>query len=81
MLMPNPADEISLIEKFANTKVIGLTLNHEEMTDDEITRAIIDYASQLRLPITDALRSPVAKLVDIVLDAFPQLKNPSLAAQ
>ena len=30
MPMPSPEDEIALIESFANTKVIGVTINHED---------------------------------------------------
>ena len=32
MSIPTPASEINLIETFADTKVIGLTINHEDMT-------------------------------------------------
>ena len=38
--MPTPRREINLIETFADTKVIGLTINHENMTDAEVTAAI-----------------------------------------
>ena len=37
MPMPDPSSEINLIETFANTRVIGLTLNHENMTDAEVS--------------------------------------------
>ena len=36
--MPTPASEIDLIQTFADTRVIGLTINHEDMTDAEVTR-------------------------------------------
>ncbi|MFP6654151.1 MAG: DUF1611 domain-containing protein, partial [Myxococcota bacterium] len=32
VVMPTPAAEINLIQTFADTKVIGLTINHENMT-------------------------------------------------
>jgi uncharacterized NAD-dependent epimerase/dehydratase family protein len=38
--MPSAASEINLIETFSDTKVIGLTINHECMTDAEVTEAI-----------------------------------------
>src|SRR5664280_2057375 len=41
--MPTPASEINLIETFADTKVIGLTINHEHMTADEVSAAITLY--------------------------------------
>ena len=53
--MPTPASEINLIETFADTKVIGLTINHENMTDAEVTAAITLYELELGIPATDAL--------------------------
>lgn len=73
MPMPTPASEINLIETFANTKVIGLTLNHEAMTDAEISSAITLYEQELGIPVTDALTRPTQDLVDMVLSAFPRI--------
>ncbi len=73
MLMPSPSSEINLIETFAKTKVIGLTLNHENMTEDEITSSIEDYEQELGIPVTDALTQPVQHLVEMVLSAFPDI--------
>jgi uncharacterized NAD-dependent epimerase/dehydratase family protein len=70
---PNPADEIKLIETFADTRVIGLTLNHENMTDAEVTAAITMYEVELGLPTTDALTRPTDRLADMVVKAFPKL--------
>ncbi len=36
--MPSVQSEIDLIEHFSQTKVIGITLNHEGMTDQEIDK-------------------------------------------
>ncbi len=71
--MPTPASEINLIETFADTKVIGLTINHEDMTDAEVDLAITRYAAELGIPVTDALTRPPERLVDMVLLAFPEL--------
>lgn len=73
--MPTAASEINLIQTFADTKVIGLTINHERMTDAEITSAITLYESELGIPVTDALARPADLLVDMVLRAFPKLKR------
>lgn len=73
MEMPSPASEINLIETFSNTKVIGLTLNHEGMTDLEISSAITSYESELGIPVTDALTRSPDRLVEMVLAAFPQI--------
>jgi uncharacterized NAD-dependent epimerase/dehydratase family protein len=73
--MPTPASEIKLIETFADTKVIGLTINHECMTDAEVTSAIERYESELGIPATDALTRSVDRLVDMVVRAFPGLNE------
>ncbi len=75
MLMPSPEDEIRLIELFSATKVIGLTINHEGMTDADVDAAIARYEYQLEIPATDALSKPSDRLVDMVLSAFPELEK------
>ncbi len=73
--MPSPESEINLLECFSDTKVIGIAINHESMTDDEVTQAIEHYESELGLPATDALTRPPERLVDMVLRAFPELER------
>jgi uncharacterized NAD-dependent epimerase/dehydratase family protein len=77
--MPTPASEIHLIETFAATKVIGLTINHENMTDAEVTAAVTLYEAELGIPATDALSRPTEDLVDMVLAAFPQIEESLIA--
>ncbi len=74
MAMPTPASEIKLIETFADTKVIGITINHENMTDDELSAAIVRYEDELGVPVTDALNRPPEVLVAMVSAAFPELR-------
>ena len=71
--MPTAASEINLITTFAKTSVIGLTVNHENMTDAEVTAAITMYEVELGLPTTDALTRPTDRLADMVVRAFPKL--------
>lgn len=71
--MPTAASEIALIEAFADTRVIGVTLNHEHMTAEEIDHAIDEHELALGLPVTDPLTRPLDRLVDMVLLAFPAL--------
>ncbi len=73
--MPTPAAEINLIETFADTKVIGLTINHENMTDAEVSSAITCYEGELGIPVTDALTRSPERLVELVLLAFPKLQE------
>jgi uncharacterized NAD-dependent epimerase/dehydratase family protein len=73
MAMPTPASEINLIQTFADTRVIGLTINHENMTDIEVDAAIMLYETELGIPVTDALTGSPERLVEMVLSAFPML--------
>ncbi len=73
--MPTVVSEINLIETFADTKVIGITINHEHMTDAEISVAIAGYEAVLGLPATDALARPASRLLDMVFGAFPSLRH------
>jgi len=73
--MPTAASEINLIQTFADTKVIGLTINHERMTDAEVTDAIKLYEFELGIPATDALTRSPDRLVDMVVRAFPKLER------
>jgi len=73
--MPTPRSEINLIQTFADTKVIGLAINHEHMTDAEVAAAITLYEFDLGIPATDALTRSPDRLVDMVLRAFPELER------
>ncbi|MDH4364804.1 MAG: DUF1611 domain-containing protein [Acidimicrobiia bacterium] len=74
VLMPTVTSEIKLIETFAATRVIGLTINHEDMTDQEVTAAIGHYERELGIPCTDALTRPTERLLDMVFSALPALE-------
>ena len=75
MAMPEAATEIHLIQTFADTKVIGLTINHENMTDADVSEAIAAYERELGIPATDPLTRSTERLVEMVLGAFPQLED------
>jgi uncharacterized NAD-dependent epimerase/dehydratase family protein len=79
--MPTAASEIHLIETFADTKVIGLTINHENMSDAEVTAAITLYEYELGIPATDALTRDPERLVGMVLRAFPELEPEPASAR
>ncbi|QHQ37348.1 DUF1611 domain-containing protein [Algicella marina] len=81
MPMPSPSSEIALIEAFADTKVIGVTLNHEGMSEAEITDTIVAQTRKLGLPVTDALARPASHLLAMVVAAYPGLtQRTSVAA-
>ena len=75
MPMPTAISEINLIETFSNTKVIGLTINHENMTDTEVDTAIAEYERELGIPATDALTRSPGRLVEMTLSGFPELEE------
>ncbi len=81
MPMPTSSSEIALIEAFADTKVIGLTLNHEGMSEAEIADTIAAQSHEIGLPVTDALARPAAHLLAMVVAAYPGLtQRPPVAA-
>jgi len=79
MHMPNPAAEINLLQTFSDTKVIGLTINHEYMTEAEVSEAITLYEHELGIPATDVLTRTPDRLVEMVMMAFPGLEEKLIA--
>lgn len=75
MPMPTPASEIRLIESFSQTSVIGVTLNHEHMTSDQMADAVARYEHELDIPVTDPLAESRERLIDMVLLQFPALNE------
>jgi uncharacterized NAD-dependent epimerase/dehydratase family protein len=76
ILMPTLESEIELIETFSKSKVIAITLNHEDMTDDEIKSNIIEYEYKYDLPTTDVLKFGCEKIIVKLFEVFPELKKP-----
>ena len=70
---PSPAREITLLETFSDASVIGLTINHDNMDDREVSFAIKEFERDLNIPVTDALTRPTSRLIDMVIGAFPEL--------
>jgi uncharacterized NAD-dependent epimerase/dehydratase family protein len=75
MKMPTLDSEIELIEAFSKSKVIAVTINHENMSDEEINQAITDYEQQFKIPATDVLKHGCEKLVEGIFDSYPALRN------
>lgn len=79
--MPTIESEIALIQAFADTRVIGVTVNHENLTSTGLATAIADIEVGTGLPATDPLTRPISELVEMVLEAFPTLRpQPSRSA-
>jgi uncharacterized NAD-dependent epimerase/dehydratase family protein len=71
--MPTLKSEIDLIEAYSKAKVIAITINHEDMTDDEVNKTILSYEKEYKLPTTDVLKFDSDKLVEKVYEVFPDL--------
>ena len=71
--------EITLIEEFADAqnevKVIGVTLNPENMATAQLDAAIVWLESNLERPVIAPLSQPSARLVKMVADACPKIKK------
>ncbi len=51
--MPTVTSEIALIEAFADTTVIGVTVNHENLSTEQLATAIDEIELRTGLPATD----------------------------
>jgi uncharacterized NAD-dependent epimerase/dehydratase family protein len=71
--MPSIESEIRLIEAFAATRVIGMAINHEAMTEAEVADAIARYEREFGMPAADSLLSPLECWTEMVARAFPEL--------
>lgn len=74
MSMPTPASEITLIQAFSDTKVIGLTINHENLSTAEADEFIALYEQNFEIPVTDPLVEP-DDLLKMVFSNFPTLEE------
>jgi len=73
--MPTLASEIGLLEMFSKSKVVAITLNHEDMSNDELAAAVIEYECLHKLPVTDVLTSGCGKLIQKLFEVFPVLRE------
>ena len=69
--MPTLESEIKLNELFSKSKVIAITLNHEDMTDHELENMIVEYESKYKLPTTDVLKYGCDKIIKKIYEIFP----------
>jgi uncharacterized NAD-dependent epimerase/dehydratase family protein len=73
--MPTVESEIELIEVFSKSKVIAITINHEDMSDEELGKVIVEYEYKYGLPTTDVLKHGCDKLVKKLFEVFPELQK------
>lgn len=73
--MPTLESEINLLETFSKSKVIAITINHEDMTDIDVEKKILEYELRFNLPSTDVLKYGCSKIVIKLLEIFPELQK------
>ena len=66
-------DEIHLLEFLSGKAVIGITLNHEDMSPDQVQQAVAGFERSLGRPTCDPLWHGVDTIVDELLRRFPAL--------
>lgn len=78
--MPTLESEIDLIEFCSKSRVIAITINHEDMTDEEIDLSVLWYQDKHMLPTTDVLKHGCDKLVRKLFKVFPELAKQNRTA-
>ncbi len=63
--MPDPHDEIKMIEMFSGSPTIALGINPEKMGEDELAGWVERYERELGIPTADGLKKP-GKLADAI---------------
>ncbi|MEM4161293.1 MAG: DUF1611 domain-containing protein [Thermoplasmata archaeon] len=64
--MPDLRKEIAMLEMFSDSKVFAITINHENMTKDEIEEYVKIYERDFCLPCCDVLVHGAAKIVEAI---------------
>ena len=62
--MPSVEREIAMLELFSDSKVIALTLNHENLAPEDVARIETEYEGRYGLPTCDPLLDGCGKLVN-----------------
>ncbi len=80
MPMPRLTSEITLIELFGKTRVIGVTINHEDLSETDVSAVIAKTQRELHLPVTDPLTGSAKVLVQMVESAMPNVRRKAIEA-
>jgi len=73
--MPTLKSEIELLETFSKSRVVAITINHEDMTDEDVEKTILEYEFKYELPTTDVLKYGCRKIIDELFILFPKLQE------
>jgi len=67
-------EEIELHRLLSKKDIIAITLNHEDMTENEIKNTIKKYEREYKIPTTDILYEDSDKLISVIINKYPVLK-------
>jgi len=73
--LPDPKEEIDLLESFSKTRVIAMGMSHENLHDDEIGEMRDRLEKSLRMPVVDVYLEGAKRLANAVVDHFPRLRD------
>jgi uncharacterized NAD-dependent epimerase/dehydratase family protein len=73
-VMPTLDFAIELNELFTSAPVLALTINHENMNNEELSQTITKYEKKYKRPTTDVIKFGANKIVDTLIKKF-NLKN------
>jgi len=62
--------ELELIKIYANTDIVGITINHDGMTRTEVEKKIQEYEKTYGVPSCDALVDGTGKIADAIIKRF-----------
>jgi len=65
--------EIQVIELLANRPVLAITLNHENMTDEEIAATVRQFENQYGIPCCDILKHGTEKILNRIVTNFSMI--------
>ena len=73
--MPTVESEIKLIEAISQVEVMAIALNHEDLSDKQVTDIMAIYEKKFQLATTDVLSHGCKKLVQALSHHFPELRQ------
>lgn len=68
--MPSVEDEIKMLELFSSSKVIAITINHDNMGRKEVDATVKEYEERYCLPTCDPLFHGVEKIVRQIRELY-----------
>jgi len=74
--MPNSTidRELELIKVYARSDIVGIAINHTDMTRAEVEQKIKEYEKKYGVPACDALVDGMGKIADAIIKRFIQKK-------